>query len=48
MKRRSHVMLCNGAPAKAIPAPFRRNAKREKLAYKALDPEKLPESDDTP
>ena len=39
MKRRSHVMLCNGAPAKAIPAHFRRNAKQEELAYTALDPE---------
>jgi 7-cyano-7-deazaguanine synthase in queuosine biosynthesis len=39
MKRSSHVMLCNGAPAKAIPAHFRRNAKREELAYTALAPE---------
>ena len=31
-------MLCNGATAKAIPVRFRSNAKREVLAYQALDP----------
>lgn len=39
MSRRAHVMLCNGAPSNATPAKFRRNAKKEKIIYSALDPE---------